>query len=174
MTPEQWQRVKGVFQAAAERDPGQRAAFLDQVCGGDPSLRAEVEALLASDQQAASFIEAPVFEVAPELLADDRAVLPAGQAIGHYQILSKLGAGGMGEVYLAQDTTLGRKVALKVLTAALVAESQSRTRFLREARLASALDHPNICTVHEISEADGHYFISMQYVEGETLSMANC
>src|SRR4029453_15231376 len=140
MTPEQWHRVKGVFQTAAERDPGQRGAFLDQACAGDPSLRAEVEALLASDGQAVSFIEAPVFEVAPELLADDLPALPVGQAIGHYQILSKLGVGGMGEVYLAQDTTLGRKVALKVLTPALVAESQSRTRFLREARLASSLD----------------------------------
>ncbi|MDQ3621993.1 MAG: hypothetical protein M3463_05830 [Verrucomicrobiota bacterium] len=140
--PARWQRVKELFQAALERHPSQRSAFL-QAGESDASLRAEVEALLAADEQAASFLEAPLF-VAPELLADDRAVLRVGQAIGRYQILSTLGAGGMGEVYLAQDAELGRKVALKVLAPGLIGDGQSHTRLLREARLASALDHPHI------------------------------
>ena len=170
MNPERWPIVKDVFAAALEQEPGQRAAFLDRACAGDPSLRAEVEAMLASDERAASFIEAPVFEVAPELLADDRSDAPLGQTIGRYKTLSRLGAGGMGDVYLAEDATLGRKVALKVLAPHLVADSRSIERFKREARLASALDHPNICTIYEVGAADGTSFISMQYrVEGESV-----
>jgi serine/threonine-protein kinase len=169
MTPERWQQVKELFDAALKLDASQRAAFLDEACAGDPSLRRQVEALLASYEGAPRFLEEPAVEVAAQMMAKDQADSPVRQTIGPFRILKRLGAGGMGEVYLAEDTRLGRKVALKVLAPALVADSQSRIRFLREARLASVLDHPNICTIHEVGEADGQYFISMQYVEGETL-----
>jgi serine/threonine-protein kinase len=169
MTPERWQQVKNLFHAALELDASQRAAFLDEACAGDPSLRRQVEALMASHEGAPSFLEAPALEVAAQMMAQEQANSPVRQTIGPFKIVKRLGAGGMGEVYLAEDTRLGRKVALKLLAPALVADSQSRIRFLREAQLASALDHPNICTIHEIGQADGHYFISMQYVEGETL-----
>lgn len=162
-------QIDRVFQATLEREPSERVAFLDQTCADDSALRLEVEALLASDEQAYNFIECPALEIAPELVADDHPTSIIGQTIGPYRIDAPLGAGGMGTVYLAHDTRLGRNVALKLLDRHLMGDSESRARFLREARLASALDHPNICTIHEIGESDGGLFIAMQYVEGETL-----
>ena len=168
MTPERWQRIKAVFEEALQRAPAERQHLLKSRCAGDHSLRAEVDAMLAADDRAASFIEAPAAEVAPELFAAPTPTLQIGSKLGDYAILSVLGAGGMGQVYLAEDRRLGRKVALKVLTPTFGAPA-GHTRFLREARLASALDHPNICTIYEVGAADGVSFISMQYVEGETL-----
>ncbi|MFZ0064024.1 MAG: protein kinase [Pyrinomonadaceae bacterium] len=169
MKPERNRQIDGVFQTALARNPAERAAFLDEACADDPDLRREVEALIASDKQANGFIESPALELAPELVADDYATSVAGRTIGPYRLESQLGAGGMGKVYLAHDQRLGRKVALKLLDPRLTGESEQRTRFLREARLAGSLDHPNICTIHEVGEAAGHLFIAMQYVEGETL-----
>lgn len=170
MTPERWQQVEHVLQEAIEREPAERAALLDRECAGDPALREEVESLLESAQQANSFLAGQAVEDAAVLLQDsdsDGAML--GRNFGPYTIQEQLGAGGMGEVYLAEDVRLGRKVALKLLDPALSGDSEWRTRFLREARLASGLDHPNICTVHEVGESHGRQFIAMQYVEGQTL-----
>jgi eukaryotic-like serine/threonine-protein kinase len=169
MTPKRWQRVNEVFHSALERAPGQRADFLSQVCAGDEELRREVESLIRSHQQIGSFIDAPEIEVAAEVMYDDQTELTVGQAISHYKILRMLGAGGMGRVYLAQDNLLNRKVAIKLLPNALTKDPQMRARFIREAQLASALDHSNICTIHEVGESNGQHFIVMQYVEGETL-----
>lgn len=169
MNPERWQQIKSVFQAALARPPDERAEFLDQVRAGDDQLRGEVESLLEAHEQAGSFLKTPAVEVAAQMIAQEHAHSPVRRTLGPFRIVKRLGAGGMGEVYLAEDARLGRQVALKVLAPALVADSQSRARFLREARLASALDHPNICTIYEADEADGRYFISMQYVEGEAL-----
>ena len=169
MKPERNRQIDGVFQAALARNQAERAAFLDEACAGDPALRREVEALLSSDEQAEGFIESPAIEIAPELVVDDHKTNVTGKTIGPYRLESLLGSGGMGRVYLGHDQRLGRKVALKLLDPGLTGASEHRTRFLREARLAASLDHPNICTIHEVGEAAGRLFIAMQYVEGETL-----
>lgn len=163
-------RVFAIFEAVVELAVERRAAYLDDACAGDPELKAEVEALLAHDQSGWSLIERPAVEQAADLLADDDS--PIGQDVGPFRVLTHLGAGGAGSVFLAEDSRLGRRVALKLLDRDLIGNRQSRTRFVREARLASALDHPNICTIHEIGEHSGRLFIAMQWVEGETLLQA--
>jgi len=170
MTPERWRQIERVLHAALECEPAGRAAFLDRECADDASLREEVESLLASSQQADSFLGSNALEDAAVLLKDaDSDGSMIGRHVGPYSIQKQLGSGGMGEVYLAQDVRLGRNVALKLLDPGLTEDSETRTRFLREARLASSLDHSNICTIHEVGEAGGRLFIAMQHVEGETL-----
>ena len=170
MRPERWRQIDEILQAAFERAPGDRAAFLDQVCAGDLDLRREVEALLASDQRADSFIEAPAVQMAAPLLVEHAAESLVGQSIGHYQVISLLGKGGMGEVYLARDDRLRRQVALKFLPLDLASDRARLRRFEHEARAASALNHPNVATIYEIGDADGRHFIAMEYVAGETLA----
>src|SRR5262245_51655966 len=170
MKPERWRQIDQLLEAALERRPEERSAFLAVACGGDESLRLEVESLLRSDEVAKSFIEEPVVALAAEAMTDLYVRELPGQRISHYQILSRLGAGGMGEVYLAEDLKLERRVAIKFLPPALMADEQSRKRLLREARAAAALDHPNICTIYEVGEEAGRSFIVMQYIEGETLA----
>src|SRR6059036_2173562 len=169
MKAERWKQVNDLFQSAVERAPGEQAAFLDQACHGDEGLRREVESLLTSYERAENFIESPAFEVAPELLANDTAGALVGQLIGHYRIESLLGVGGMGEVYLARDERLGREVALKILPERLTADETQLSRFEHEARTASALNHPNILTVHEIGVDGNRHFIATEFIEGETL-----
>jgi Tol biopolymer transport system component len=168
MKPERWKQVDELLEAALECPADERASFLDQACSGDEDLRREVESLLISDGQAETFIESPPARVAAELFSA-RQPKP-GERIAHYEILSLIGAGGMGEVYLARDTRLGRKVALKLLSPSLTADPKLKARFFREARLASALDHPNVCTIHEVGQSFHLMFIAMQYVEGVTLT----
>jgi serine/threonine protein kinase/Flp pilus assembly protein TadD len=169
MTPERWHRVKELFQSALEREPSQRTAFLDQACAGDDELQKEVESLIATHEKTGSFIDAPAFEAAAQVLGEENPELTPGQRIGHYKILSLLGAGGMGEVYLAQDTRLGRKLALKMLPASFTADQKQVRRFEQEAHAASALNHPNIITIHDIGQIDEIHFIATEYIEGETL-----
>ena len=169
MTPERWQRIEQLLQAALAREPADRALFLERECAGDVPLRAELESLLASAQHAGGFLDKSALQDAAALLDDAESASLPGRQIGAYHIEEKLGSGGTGEVYRAHDIKLGRKVALKFLDVGFIDDNASRTRFLREARLASSLDHPNICTIHEVGEAEGRPFISMQYVEGETL-----
>jgi serine/threonine-protein kinase len=167
MTPERWQHLKQIFQSALERNPAERSAFLSQACADDPALRSEVESLISSHDQARDSIEAMAAEAATELLADDRTIV--GKQIGHYQVLNQIGRGGMGEVFLAQDTRLGRKVALKLLRSDFTRNEERLRRFQQEARAASALNHPNILTIYEIGSEDGTHFMATEYVEGETL-----
>jgi eukaryotic-like serine/threonine-protein kinase len=169
MKAERWQQVNDLFQSAAERAPEERAAFLDEACHGDEGLCREVESLLASYERAENFIESPAFEIAPELLTNDMAGALAGELIGHYRIESLIGVGGMGEVYLARDERLGRKVALKLLPKRLTADETQLSRFKTEARSASALNHPNILTVYEIGAEGNLQFIATEFIEGITL-----
>jgi serine/threonine protein kinase/Tol biopolymer transport system component len=170
LNPEHWQQVKTVFAGALERVGAERAAFLDQVCASDSQLRTEVESLLRSYGQAGSFMEAPAVALAAESLLGEQQKLTTGQQVKHYEIVAPLGEGGMGEVYLAKDTTLGRRVALKVLPAFVGSDPDRLRRFKQEARSASALNHPNVCVIHEVGETgDGRPFIAMEHIEGETL-----
>jgi serine/threonine protein kinase/Tol biopolymer transport system component/tetratricopeptide (TPR) repeat protein len=167
MTPERWQHIKALLQGALERKPVERSSFLNEACSNDPSLRGEVESLIASYERAGGFIESPAFEVMAESLAND--AMAIGSSLGPYKIIERLGAGGMGEVYLAEDTRLGRKVAVKVLPAHFTRNNERVRRFQQEARAASALNHPNIITIYEIGQVESHHFIATEFIEGETV-----
>jgi serine/threonine protein kinase/Tol biopolymer transport system component len=168
MNPERLQRIEKLFHSALKREPAERAAFLVVECGDDDSLRRAVESLLAHHEQAESFIESPA-TVAASIFEYRKDDVLAGQSIGRYKILELLGAGGMGEVYLAHDISLGRKVALKLLPALYTQDADRLSRFEQEARTASALSHPNIITIYEIGQVDGYHFIATEYLEGATL-----
>jgi non-specific serine/threonine protein kinase len=167
---ERWVTVKRLHQAALDREPGQRPAFLAAACGGDETLRREVESLLAYDTRAESFMEAPAIDVVAKNAGDDSSTSLVGRTLGHFHVEAQLGAGGMGEVYLARDPRLDRSVALKVLPPDVVGDADRMQRFAREARAASALNHPNVATIHDIGESDRVHFIVMEYVEGRTLA----
>ena len=169
MTPERWQQIDQLFEAALEVEPGDRTGLLEQKCAGDEELRREVEALLAAHEQSSSFIEEPPSTAAAELLGNDPGESLIGQQIGRYKVLSLLGAGGMGEVYSASDSKLGRKVALKVLPARFTQDTDRVRRFERESRAASALNHPNILTIHEVEQVDGRPCLVTEFIEGVTL-----
>ena len=170
MTPERYQEVGQLYRAALEVEPERRAAFLAGACGGDEALRQEVESLLGFATRSGGLIDQPALEAAAKAIAEDQPWSPVGQSLGHYRILSLLGKGGMGEVYCARDTKLDRTVALKLLPAELAANQDRMRRFVREAKAASALNHPHVATIYEIGEASGVSFIAMEYVEGQTLA----
>jgi serine/threonine protein kinase len=169
MTPERWEQVGQIYQAAVELRPDERAAFLREACGGDKSLCREVESLLAAEEEAGDFLAAGAIDDAAKALAEEQSFSPVGKRLGHYQVQALLGAGGMSEVYLAQDTKLDRAVALKILPAEFAADKDRMRRFEQEARSAAALNHAHIAHIYEIGEAQGKHFISMEYIEGETL-----
>jgi eukaryotic-like serine/threonine-protein kinase len=169
MTPEQWKKLDDLFHQALELHEESRAAFLLRACGDDERLREEAVRLIAAHEREGSFIDSPIFELPVESRDDDRNASPVGCRIGHYQVISLLGRGGMGKVVLAEDIRLERKVALKVLPAAFTQNPDRIHRFELEAKAASALNHPNILTIHEIGEADGVHYIVSEFVEGETL-----
>jgi predicted RNA-binding Zn ribbon-like protein len=173
MTPEQWQVVRRVFEAAVELPPADRAAHVEAACAGDPGLRAEVESLLDAHAGAESFLAEPA-AVLGNAPGPRRSVVAAGQAVGRCRVLALLGAGWMGQVYLAEDPALARRIALKLLPRAPSADPDRLRRFRQEARAASALSHPNVCVVHEIGEAtdvagDTRHYIAMEHVPGESL-----
>ena len=169
MTPDDWTRVRELFDSALALDIGARAAFLDRECAEHPALRAEVASLLAAHDGAGDFIESPIYKVAPELLADPTAFSLAGRAIGPYLVRHEIGRGGMGVVYLADDTRLSRRIALKAIAPGFQSDSGRRERLRREARAAAALSHPGIATVYAIEEIDNELYLACEYVAGPTL-----
>jgi serine/threonine-protein kinase len=170
MTSEHWRQVEQLYHAALEQEEGQRAAFLQEACAGNEVLLREVESLLECRPKVKSFIEAPALELAARALAEDRGASLLGQLLGPYKILSVLGVGGMGEVFLAQDTRLGRKVALKLLPGQFAQEQERVRRLEREAQAISNLSHPHICAFYDIGHQGGVVFLVMEYLEGETLA----
>ena len=172
MKAERWHQVEQVYHAALEKEEGERAAFLANACAGDEELRKEVESLLSYQERSEDFIESPALDVAAKLLAKHQGPnVVAGQMINHYKIVSAIGAGGMGEVYLAEDTRLERKVAIKFLPEHLTKDPRYLRRFEQEARTVAALSHPGVCMIHEVLETGaGRHCIVMEYVEGTTLS----
>src|SRR5262245_20627693 len=173
MTPERYKQIKSVFQSAVELPRSEQAIFLDKACSGDEGLRREVEDLLSSHGRVKDSIEVIASEVAATMLAEPQSGSLIGQRIGAYQIINQIGRGGMGEVYLARDTRLDRQVALKLLPPRFSEDDQRVRRFRQEARAASALNHPNILTIHEIGEVKtavgALHFIATEFIEGRTM-----
>jgi len=168
MQSERWQSWTDVFNLAVEQPPDERAAFLERSCDGDEALRRKVELLVKYHDTAGDFIKSPAFQVAPELLVGDPEAL-IGQHLGCYRLEAVAGVGGMGVVYLAWDERLGRKVALKLLPQSMVTNEADLQRLEREARTASALNHPNIVTIHDIGEVDSTHYVATEFIEGTTL-----
>src|SRR2546430_1673998 len=169
MTPERWQRVEEVLQAALDRSPHERASFLNEACSGDEALQQEASSLIDAYDEAGDFIEEPAIVHDAHVLIGNYQQNNSGREIGPYQIVERLGAGGMGEVYLAQDRRLDRPVALKILPPYFISDEARLRRFQREARAASALNHPNILTIHEVGEVDQVHFITTEFIDGQTL-----
>ena len=171
MKADGWHEVERLYHAALERDAKDRASFLVDACKGDENLRREVESLLEYEDRAEHFIESPAIDVAAKMMADDQSAnVVSGQMIDHYKIVRPVGAGGMGEVYLADDTRLHRKVAIKFLPAHFTQEQKHLRRFQQEALTVAAMSHPNVCTIHEVVETgQNRHCIVMEYVDGMTL-----
>jgi eukaryotic-like serine/threonine-protein kinase len=169
MAPARLQTVEEIFHAALNQEPDQIGAFLDKACEGDEGLRRKVEALLASHQQAGSFIETTVAGIATRIIQNEQADLLVDRTIGHYKISKRIGTGGMGDVYLATDMTAGRKAALKLLPTRFTSDAERLKRFQQEARALVGLNHPNILTVYEIGVDHSTHYIASELIEGETL-----
>jgi hypothetical protein len=169
MTSERWQQIERLYHAALERDEGQRAAFLNDQCAGDPALRQEVESLLVHEGTAEGFLAAAL-ESAAKMLEENASPTLIGRQLGSYRIQSLFGAGGMGEVYRARDAKLGRDVAIKVLRASFARDPDRLRRFERETRMLAALNHPHIGAIHGFEEFDGVYALILELVEGATLA----
>jgi len=163
--PHNWPKVEELYHAALERPVAEREAFLAAACGGDEALRREVQSLLAHEPEAERLMEEPALGAATPKLAVVR-----GTRLGPYEVTELLGAGGMGEVYRARDTRLGRDVAIKVLPEHVAHDADALARFGREARAVASLSHPHIAALFDIGETDGTHYLVMELLEGETLA----
>ncbi len=168
MNPERWQRLKEIFEAAMEKNPSARAAFLDEACRTNPGLRKEIEALLET-QTDDSFLEKPAYQAVPDLFDSEMGDSLIGKRLGQYEITEKLGRGGMGMVFLARDARLDRPVAIKMLAPKYTRDSEQRERLRREARAAGRLSHQGIATVYSLEEFGDDLYIVSEYVRGRTL-----
>jgi len=168
MIPEQWQKAKDLFDTAIKRSPDERLRFVDENCNGDEAVRREVASLLANAEDAAGFLEQPAIGEVAEVFEQAKN-LERGKCFGHYEVIEQIGAGGMGEVYLAKDKKLDRKVALKILNQQFSRDEANIERFMREAKAASSLNHPNILVIHEIGKSDNSNYIVSEFIEGKTL-----
>ena len=169
MTPDRWQKVEAILQDALDRPPQERASLLDQAFSDDDELRSETATLIAAHDDAGDFIEEPALVQDARIILGQQLGTNIGREIGAYRIVDCLGAGGMGEVYLAEDSRLHRRVALKLLSVYFASDDERLARFQREARTASALNHPNILTIHEVGEAEGVRFIATEFIDGQTI-----
>jgi serine/threonine protein kinase/Tol biopolymer transport system component len=169
MTPERWEQIGRLYEAASQLNLSARGSFLDHACGDDGELRREVESLLAAEASVGDFIAAPALKDAAELMTAEAPSAMIGRQFGHYQVLSFLGAGGMGEVYAARDVRLGRKVAIKLLPATIAGDADRLRRFEQEARAIGMLNHPNVLTIHDLDLRGETPFIVSELLEGETL-----
>jgi eukaryotic-like serine/threonine-protein kinase len=170
MKTDEWQAIEEIFHAALDLPGAERQAYLARVCAGRGALRAEVESLLASFERETEFLDRPAFDLGLKVLETEVETRLTGQQIGCYRVLDKLGSGGMGEVYLAEDSRLNRRVALKFLSGALIGDQWAKKQLVKEAQAVAMLDHPNICPVYGFEEIGEHSFIVMQHIEGRTLS----
>ena len=162
-----WENLKEIFDATVGLAPVDRVAYMDRVCDGNDSLRQAVQSLINSHEETTNFVDKPAYQAAAEDAIDTLDFIP-GQRIAHYKILSKIGEGGMGQVYLAEDTKLNRRVSLKFLSPNFTQEPEGVRRFEQEARAVSALNHPKDLTIHEIGDADGRRFIATEFIQGQT------
>src|SRR6185295_15793935 len=174
MTPERWREIERLYHEALERDAGERAAFLTDACAGDHALRGEVESLLDQQARARDFIETPAVQgrLASAVRRLEQSSVPGrfvGRTFGSYEVKALIAAGGMGEVYRAVDTRLNRTVAIKTLPEHLSTDPEHRERFKREARIVSSLNHPHICTLHDVGMQDDIHYLVMEHIDGETL-----
>ncbi|MEZ5346505.1 MAG: protein kinase [Pyrinomonadaceae bacterium] len=170
MTPERWQKINEVFQSVLDLEPDKQKAFLEKACAEDESLRHQVETLLAANDEAGTFIGGNAAEDAGDLLDGNLHRSLTGENIGHYEIVSLLGSGGMGKVYLANDSKLNRPIAIKTIPVSYAPESDFVKRFITEAKAAANLNHANVATVYSVEQTDeDQFFITMEYVEGEPL-----
>src|SRR4029079_9628298 len=167
MSRANWENVKRIFHEALRRNTTERDAYVMSACAGDLELKGEVDTLLLSLAEARTFLETPV--VGESLGSTVSWQLEAGKQISHFEIIEPIGSGGMGEVYLAEDARLKRKVALKILPAEVLDDETRLLRFRREATAVSALNHPNILTIFEFGEEDGLQFFATEFVDGRTL-----
>jgi serine/threonine protein kinase len=170
MTPERWKQTEELYHAASALPADQRASFLAAACPADSGVRREVESLLGESEMEAGLLDGPALVHPAQLAADEGAGTLAGKSLGAYQLITLLGAGGMGEVYLARDSKLERDVAIKILPPAFTSDASRMARFEREARALAALNHPNICSIHGFENADGVHFLVLEYVSGDTLA----
>ncbi len=169
MTDGNWPKVREIFDSALRRQPEERRRFAVKACGDDKTLLAEVESLLSSLDGADSFMETPAVAKVADVMEAEAKYLEKGQMLGRYEIIKQIGAGGMGEVYLAKDQKLDRQVAVKILNEKLGKDESNLNRFVREAKAASALNHPNILVIHEIGESDKTHYIVSEFINGDTL-----
>jgi len=169
MADEKWQKVREIFDSALRHKSDERRRFVNEVCGDDKTLLAEVESLLSSHDSAESFMETPAIAKVADVIEVESKTLETGKCLGHYEIIEQIGKGGMGEVYLAKDKQLDRKVAVKILNQEVSQHESNLNRFIREAKAASSLNHPNILIIHEIGEHQNTNYIVSEFIEGKTL-----
>ncbi len=169
MADDNWQKIKEIFDSAVHRQPEERQNYLAEVCGDDKTLRAEVESLLSLLDNVGNFMETPAVAKVAKVIAAEARKIETGKCFGNYEIIKQIGAGGMGEVYLAQDKKLDRQVAIKILNQKFARHQSNLNRFIQEAKAASALNHPNILVIHEIGESGDTNYIVSEFIEGETL-----
>jgi serine/threonine-protein kinase len=170
VTSDRWERIKDLFEETLRRAPSERASFLGGLCAADEDLRTEVMRLILQHESAGDFLESPPFPVPPQGQTKSAIALTSGARLGPYEIVGLAGRGGMGEVYRARDTRLGRQVAIKVIGASLEGDPNMQRRFEEEVRLAASLDHPRICAVYDVGQHDGIRYFVMEFLQGESLA----